>query len=210
MTLVSLKAEKSGNDGPLRAEFSDGSSLIFTAGYLPDSVKDPASWEAGRELNHGEEAAFEFAAACYRAEKIALKLIARAEQNSLVLMAKLERRRFDSRAARAVISSLQSRNLLDDGRYAKLWLRFRLSSGKALSPRWLLAALVKKGIDRESSRVALREVLDPEAEYALLLQYLEKAGPEDSESPARDNRQYLKSRMKREGFSSDVLERYFD
>ena len=186
---------------PLKVELSDGSSLLFTPEYLPEGMEDPALWETGREYSPREEEAFRFAADCYRAEKIALKLVARAEQNSLGLTAKLERRGFDTAVVKAVVSGFQSRNLLDDGRYALLWIRSRLGTGKALSPRWLLVSLGKKGIVRETSLKALRGVLDPEAEYALLLQYLEKAGPENAKIPERDSKKYMKSQLKFESGS---------
>ena len=183
---------------------------MFTSGYLPDELRDPVLWESGRDLSAGEEEAFRFAAGCYRAEKIALKLVARAEQNSAGLLVKLERRGFDTTTAKAVVSGLESRNLLDDGRYSVLWIRSRLASGRAVSPRWLLVSLGKKGIARESSLKALRQVLDPETEYALLLQYLEKAKPGNRKLPERNSKSFLRSQLKYQGFSADALDRYFD
>ena len=208
MTVVSLKAENNRRDGALKAEFSDGSSLLFTPGYLPDGERDPALWENRGELSSGEEEAFRFAAECYQAEQIALRLVARAEQNSLGLTAKLERRGYGAAVAKAVVSCFLDRNLLNDGRYAELWIRFRLTSGK-VSPRWLLVSLGKKGIDRGSSLKALREVLDPETEYALLLRYLEKTGLGRSGVSKGKREISLKAHLKNEGFSSDILDRFF-
>jgi len=214
MTVVSLKTGNPGTGSATQAviklEFSDGSSLLFTKDYLPDALlsdgeKNAALWAVGRELSDGEEEIFLFAAACYRAERIALRLIARAEQNSLGLMAKLERRGIDADAAKTVVSCLLDKNLLDDKRYAEYWLHSRLALRTSLSPRLLLIALGKRGIDRESSRDTLDKVLDPETEYALLLRYLEKARlSEDKE------RSFLRAQLKYEGFSFSVLNRYFD
>ena len=204
MTIVSLKIEKSSGDGAVKAEFSDGSSLLLIQDYLFDGF-DPALWETGRELSSTEEEAFRFAAACYRAEKAALRLIARAEQNSLTLTAKLERRGFGAALVKAVVSRLLDRNLLDDARYAELWIRSHLSRKKANSPRWLKISLGKRGIDRNSTRTALEKTLDPETEYALLLRFLEKAG-----HPNSKNYGYLRTQLKYEGFSTEVLDRYFD
>ena len=204
MTVVSLKAEKPGSDGAVTVEFSDGSSLSVITDYL-NMGADPKTDYAGRELSGGEEEAFRFAAVCYRAEKTALRLIARAEQSGLGLAAKLERRGFDAAVAKAVISRLLDRNLLDDGRYAELWIRSRLALRKAQSPQRLLAALGKRGIGRTLSLKALEKVLDPEAEYALLLSYLSKTRFPESEKAFS-----LKAQLKREGFSSAVFDRYFD
>ena len=189
MTVVSLKPENSRRERTFRAEFSDGSSFLFASDYLPGEF-DPALWKTpannaggynagakytGRELASREEEAFCFAAACYRAEKSALKLIARAEQNSLGLTAKLERRGYEAAAVKAVVFSLLNRNLLNDQRYAELWLRSRLLAKKAASPRRLLVSLRKRGIPRDSSSEAMKTALDGETEYGLLLRYLENA-----------------------------------
>ena len=137
---------------------------------------------------------------CYKAEEISLKLIARAEQNSVGLMTKLEKKGFKTDVIRAVVSGLLERGLLNDERYAELWLRSRLKK-KAQSPAWLLASLRKKGIDRYSSSKALEKTLDPDTEYAFLLKYIERRG-----MPAIGD----KAKLKYEGFSKEVLDRYFD
>ena len=203
MTIVSLKTTPPLEEGVIEAEFSDGSRLLFSIGYLPEDFN--ANLEGGLELSGQEEEALQFASSCYLAEKVALRLIARAEQSSLGLTAKLERRGHGSPVVKAVVSRLVERNLLNDERFAKLWVHSRLSYGKAQSPLWLRVSLGKKGIDRTLSVKAVETLLDPETEYALLLKYLEKAGISDGK-----NENYLKTQLKNEGFSFEVLERYFE
>jgi len=203
MTVVSLKATQPREDGVFEAEFSDGSRVLFSNEYLPEDFK--ANLDDGRELTCQEEEALQFAASCFAAEKIALRLIARAEQSILGLTAKLERRGHDSSVVKAVVSSLLERNLLNDERFAKLWVNSRLSFGKAQSPLWLRVSLGKKGIDRNLSLKAVESLLDPETEYGLLLKYLEKAGVSDGK-----NENFLRTRLKNEGFSYEVLDRYFE
>ena len=210
MTLISLKAESFRTDGAVKVEFSDNSTLLLSTNYLPETILpageiNTALLETGRELSPLEENAFRFAAACYQAEKAALRLIARAEQNSLVLTAKLERRKFDAVVAKAVVSRLLEQGLLDDGRFAERWIRSRLALRKPPSPQGLLAALGKRGIDRKSSFKALDKVLDSQTEYELLLKYLEKA-----QFPQGKRIFSLRAHLKFEGFSSMVLDRYFD
>jgi len=209
VTVISLKTENSGvgfathADGAVKVDFSDGTSLLLSINYLSEG-EDPAFLEPGRELSSGEEEAFRFAAACYRAERIALRLIARAEQNSLGLTAKLQRRHFDAVVVKRVVSCLLDRNLLDDGRYAELWIRSRLALRKPPTPQLLLAALGKRGIDRKASLKAMELVVDPQTEYELLLRYLEKTRfPKDKKAFS------LKAQLKYQGFSSEVLDRYF-
>jgi len=171
---------------------------------LPEGI-DPAILETGRELSAGDEEAFRFAAACCRAEKAAARLIARAEQSSFGITIKLERRGHDAAAVKAVVSLLSDKNLLNDERYAELWIRSRLKGRKAPSPRLLLVSLGKRGIDRYSSLNALKNALDPETEYALLLKYLKK--PAASERKPEIS---LRSRLKYAGFSPEAIERYTD
>jgi len=210
VTVVSLETENLRGDGAAKVEFSNGTSLLIEIDYLnndkfPENSNEPALWVSDKELSSEELEAFRFAALCYRTEKAALKLIARAEQNSRGLAAKLERRGYDTAAVKLVVSRLLSRNLLDDGRYAELWIRSRLAFRKATSPRWLLVSLRKRGIDGASSRRALAEALDPEAEFALLLKYLEnKPVPEGKKV------EFLRSQLKYEGFSADILRKYFN
>ena len=214
MTIVSLQPEKSGREGTFRVEFSNGSSFLFVSDYLPEGF-DPVFLRkseqfygeepASRELAAGDEEAFCFAAACYRAEKAALRLIARAEQNSPGLTVKLERRGYDTAVAKAVVSGLLDRNLLDDRRYAELWIRSRLSTKKVLSPRRLLVSLAKRGIYRASSLEAMKTVLDEETEFILLLQYVEKVKPQISKKAIS-----IKNQLKNEGFSLIVIDRYLD
>ena len=103
-----------------------------------------------------------------------------------------------------VISGLLERGLLNDERYAELWIRSCLTR-KAPSPLWLLVSLGKKGIGRNSSLAAIKKVLDPETEYALLLKYMEKMDISKEEKPSR-----LKSLLKYQGFSNEVLELFFN
>ena len=151
-----------------------------------------------------DEDSSRFAAACDKAEKVALRLIGRAEQNSLGLTAKLEKKGFEAAVAREVVSRLQSRNLLDDTRYAELWIHSRLSGCKKLTPLSLLRSLNKKGIDMRLSKNALEKALDPDTEYSMLENYLKKANIIQHEKI-----RILKAQLKKEGFSSEVLERFY-
>jgi len=152
-----------------------------------------------------EEETSRFTAACNEAEKVALRLIARAEQNSLALTVKLRKRGFDAITTREVVSRLLDRNLLDDTRYAEIWIRSRLStSRKNLTPLLLLNSLQKKGIDKGLSQKALKNVLDEETEYSLLLSYVEK-----SNIMKNKTKWAIKAQFKKEGFSYEVLDRFY-
>jgi len=200
MIIVSLKAEARGE--LFRIGLSDGSLFSFRNCYLPPDLQnthiiDPASAE-GKEITDAEEAAFRGASACLRAEKAALRLIARAEQCTAGLSRKLEKRGHERTCVNAVISRLTALRLLDDSRYAELWLESRLRLAR--SPRRLLISLRARGINRDDAGAALKKVLDEEAESAMLARFLKryakKAGGE-----GEDVTRLLKS----EGFGDSHL-----
>jgi regulatory protein len=210
MKILSIKT---GADADLRRmELSDGSLFSFKINYLPplyadESLYTPGSAE-GRAISPDEEEGFRFASACLRAEKAALQLIARAEQTVFNLSLKLEKRGHDSLCVRAVIGRLCELGLLDDNRYARLWLESRLA--RVTSPRRLLAALRARGIDRHDAEDALQHTLDAETEQRLLERYAQKIrrklGDDDSAAARRDLRRTLKG----EGFSLAAIQIFFE
>jgi regulatory protein len=210
MTILSIKT--GADDDLRRIEFSDGSLFSFKINYLPPECADedlytPGTAE-GRAISADEEEGFRFASACLRAEKAALQLIARAEQTSFNLSHKLEKRGHDSVCVRAVMGRLCELGLLDDRRYARLWLESRLNRGTG--PRRLLAALRARGIDRHDAEDALRETLDAETEQRLLERYAQKIrrklGDDDSTAARRELRHVLKG----EGFSLAAIQIFFE
>jgi regulatory protein len=106
-----------------------------------------------------------------------------------------------------VISYFTGLDLVNDSRFAERWLRARLArkTGKAPGPRQLRAMLMSRGIGRDDADAAFEKVLDNEAEWDLLQAFAKKApsGEAGGFYP-------LRSRLKYEGFSSSVLNRFFD
>ncbi|MCL2128065.1 MAG: regulatory protein RecX, partial [Treponema sp.] len=97
MTIVSIKQDAGGE--LRRMELSDGSLFSFKTCYLPPVCEDESlcgPGAEGLEISAAEEEGFRFASSCLRAEKAALRLIARAEQNVFGLARKLEKRGHDA------------------------------------------------------------------------------------------------------------------
>jgi regulatory protein len=141
---------------------------------------------------------------CINAEKIALRLIARAEQSVAGLTAKLEKRGIDPSTTRQVISSLQSRELLDDTRYAERWIYAHLKGKKPLSPLWFLVSLEKRGIGREICLAAINKVLDEDTEYSLLLKFIEGMDVLTKENVP------FRTKLRHEGFSPGAIDKFID
>jgi regulatory protein len=202
MTVVSVKP---GADPEiLRIELSGRSPFSFKISYLSPPYQSDLLYVPGRELSPDEEEALFFAASCCRTERIALGLISRAEQTVFNLTRKLERRGHSAASVKAVLSRLEELEILSDRRYAELWLRSRLAR-RAESPRALASALRRRGIGKEDLQGALKSALNFETEWALLRRYLEKIRPPEGEKGLS-----LKYRLKSEGFSVPVLERYWE
>jgi regulatory protein len=185
----------------LKLGFDDGSSLDVGTAYLPPEYSG-AFLCPGAVVSPETETVLRHAAECCSAEKAALRLVARAEQCCMGLSIKLERRGHSSAAVCAVLSRLAELNLVNDERYAELWLKYRINRGYR-GPRELTARLCAKGIDWKTAEAALKAVLSPETEAALLRRCLAKAGFTEGD---REIRYFLKSRA----FSQDAIDAYFE
>jgi regulatory protein len=160
----------------------------------------------GRELSSLEAEALRFAAACYRAERAALRLTARAEQHSFGIARKLESRGHKSPCVRAVVAYLSSQSIIDDERYATRWLQSRLSRSAGTSPRVLIESLRRRGIARDVVQAAFDAIMDLETESALLRSYLEKNRRRPSPRyRAAEAGRYLGRSLRHEGFSAAVI-----
>ena len=220
MVVISIKY---GDSEELRkVELSDGSFFSFRTCYLPPAFLSENNFSPGvcegRQLGGDEEEGLRFASACLRAEKAALQLIARAEQSVFGMERKLKKRGHDRACVSAVIDRLCEMELIDDRRYARLWLETKISR-QATSPWRLLTALRSRGIDRADADSVLKEMLDEETEFRLLERYAEKLARKSNrrraeETAGQDSEEAahraLKYQLKGEGFSSSVIERYFD
>jgi regulatory protein len=207
MTLVSRKSGIENGAEFITITLSDDASFSLKACYLSPAVSDPLLWETGREISPAEEEDLRFAAACYQAEQAGLRLIARAEQTAMGLSRKLELRGHDSAGVSAVVSRFVSLGLINDERYAELWIRSRLA--KVPTPRKLYASLRNRGIDSSTVEKALKNTLDAETELELLTHYIERLSSKD-EDLQRSSGFSLRKSLKFEGFSQAALSTYFE
>ncbi|MFP3090075.1 RecX family transcriptional regulator [Treponema sp. TIM-1] len=206
MTVVSLKVGTAVESTPsvLRIGLSDGSLFSFKLPYLPAEFQDESVFSPGRDLSPAEEESCRFAAACYRTERAALRLVARAEQTCRGITHKLEIRGFIPSCIQAVVSYLTDLEIISDERYAVLWLHARLARSVE-APRKLLAGLRRRGISSRVAEGALKRVLDFQTESALLRGYLKK-----KHAPDLQTDRFLKKQLKYEGFSPSVIEEVWE
>ena len=138
-----------------------------------------------------------------KAEKAALSLVARAEQCSYGLRYKLEKKKFPNDVIQSVLDHLAELNLINDLRYAQLWLKMKIARGNK-GPRMLSLLLKTKGINSETVEAALAAALTPDVEAALLQSCLNKAKDQ------ADSTSTIRRFLKMEGFSAEAIENYFE
>jgi len=143
-----------------------------------------------------------------QAKNTALRLIARAEQCVHGLALKLERRGYDAHCVNTVISELCEQNLLNDKRFAQLWLESRMRLTR--TPQRLLASLCGRGVDRKDAESAFKTVFDEETELSLLKRFVKKNRQKKSRVKGEDSARSLKYLLNSAGFSPQVIRRYFE
>lgn len=136
--------------------------------------------------------------------KDALRLVARAEQCSSGLSLKLQKKGYSRVEVCSAIDALVKTGMLDDLRYARLWVASRIKR-KADSPRELLYALRGKGISRDTAVTALKETLTADVQLELLRRFVEKNGLNESADDEAGRK-----RLCFDGFSAEVLDSFFD
>ena len=139
-----------------------------------------------------------------------MRLIARAEQCSRGLALKLEKRKCDPASISEVISKLIELKLIDDSRFARLWLESRMRLTR--SPRQLLSSLCARGIEQDDAKAAISSVLDKDAEASLIARFVKKharkAGRKNG--GGEDNARALKYLLKNEGFSITAIKQFLN
>jgi regulatory protein len=192
----------------LRIGLSDGSLFSFKTVYLPPGFPVDSDTAVGAEVSADEALALRYAAGCYRAERAALALVARAEQTRLGLSRKLERKGMSSVHVRAALDYLEEIGLVSDERFAALWLEAKLRHvsperpGK-LTPRKLFASLLGRAVPADIVRKTL--ALDSGTERDMLASYLAGTFPDFDKDDVS-----VRQRLKEAGFSSSAIRAYWE
>jgi regulatory protein len=220
MQVVSIKTAAGRTDGGFRRQnvdsslvrigLSDGSLFSFKTVYLPPDFPLDSRAVPGAEISAEEAASLRFAASCYRAERAALALIARAEQTRFGLKGKLERKGIDAACIRAALDYLEEMGIVSDKRFAELWLDSKLrhietGRGRGLCPRKLLGSLLNRSIPADIARKALADALDSGTEQALLASYLAGTFPDFDSADVS-----IRQKLREAGFSSATIRAYWE
>lgn len=201
MTVVSVKL--GADPEVLNVGLQDGSSFFIRTSYL-DIPALAAFLAPGKELTEEEESTLVRAGDRFRAEHSSLRLISLREHSRAELELKLRKRGFGDRDTAIVLDRLVEEGLVDDERYAELWVESRVVR-KNEGPMVLIARLRAHGVSREIARTVVSRVVGEEVEVSLVRRFLAAEGGIPSrEDPA------LRERLRKAGFSSQSVREAFD
>jgi regulatory protein len=110
-------------------------------------------------------------ALCYER---ALGLLAAAEHCAKALERKLLFRGYSEEEVAGTLKRLTDENILNDRRFAELWIEFR-QRRKDEGARRLAAGLLRRGVDRHTAEEAVKAAVQTEGYRACLLRAQEKA-----------------------------------
>ena len=199
--MASAARAEDSSSASVSGDFLFGDASIGDDASIEDgaSIGDDASIEDGESIEDGTSGKNDENAALCLARNAALRLVSRAEQCTFLLSQKLLKRGFDAGVVKAVVRELAASNIVDDGRFSRLWLRSRIVA-KADTPRRILMALRAKGIDRETAAAALEDCMDRETEMALLGRFVKKRF-----GAALFELSDYRAELRGEGFSQDEI-----
>lgn len=163
----------------LKVGLSDGSFLLLRASFLANGIPYP---ELSIVLSPAQHEAFSRAADAYAAELTALRLVALREHSRYLLRMKLRQRKCSEHSISLVVDRLTQFGLVDDERFARLWVESRIAS-KCESRAKLFGGLVDRGISRDTAERVLRFCDDEESEVRRAKKMMDKIA---KGAPTRD------------------------
>src|SRR6185437_12281369 len=136
-------------------------------GSIPDRLVAELDLARGQELDEHELAEVQAAARIGEAVTVANRFLAHRPRSSAEVRTRLRRERFDPEVIDACLEELERQGLLDDRRFAALWVENRVTFSPR-STRSLEQELRQKGIDRGLAEETLADVeTGSDAELAL-------------------------------------------
>lgn len=139
-----------------------------------------------------------------RAWESALRLLTYRERSRKELKDRLAEKKYSPEAVAATIEKLERLELLDDEKFARLWVNSRVN----FKPRaaWLIGReLREKGIDPEISGRVLDEIIPPEREREAARELAGRRVRHYRGEPPETARRKLFSYLARRGFSSETI-----
>jgi regulatory protein len=202
--LVTVTSLKTGTDlDVLRIGLSDGSLFSLRLSYLQTSHQNESLYQLDNTITDEHAQDLREAAACFRCERAALSLVARAEQSSSGIKPKLEKRGHPTRYIKKVVARLINLEIIDDARYAERWLSSRINQLNG-TPLKFLSGLCSRGINRETASSVLKAALTSDIEYELIQVFVRKKRLDC------EDLFLFKRALLAEGFSKRAIQRFLE
>jgi regulatory protein len=154
----------------VKVGLTDGSFLLFRASYLNPGVMRPS---LGLELSEELTAEYRCAADAYAAELAALRLISLREHSRFLLSIKLRRRECSQSSIAVVLDRLQNIGLVNDERFALMWVESRVASKRECRAK-LFGGLLSRGVSRDIADRVLGLAVDEHSEIERAKKLIEK------------------------------------
>jgi regulatory protein len=141
----------------------------------------------------------------WKARDAALSLLSYRARTAVELKRRLKRKGFDDDVAASTVERLDRLGVVDDAAFAESFVRDRVRL-KPRGPRRLAGELRAKGVDEDTARAAIAEVMEREEATELDLAHAAAARwkPRAGEDPARA-RIRLQGFLARRGFGDDAV-----
>ncbi len=165
-TVTALKEGASGES--IQVLLSDSSSF-----FVPPHTLIDLGLQVDLEIDELLKERLETAHELLAAKQKAAELLARREHSRFELYNKLRQRQFSGAAIEQVLDEYQRLELLDDYRFAEMWIRTRIKR-KSEGDSKLKAALKEKGVEVSVAEAALSQEFDKGMQQAALEQATEK------------------------------------
>ena len=162
------RIERGVNRNSFTAVAEDGSSF-----FIPGKMAGELGLFVGQGLTREEFSHLKDRIDFWKARNKAVELLAIREHCTAELRVKLSKREFSEKTINYVITSLTESGLLNDRRFAEIWVRIRLRKnpeGRAM----LSAGLIRKGVDRAVIQEVLDDSIDEDTLDAALKSAAEK------------------------------------
>lgn len=176
-----------------QAVSEEGSSF-----FIPSAVAEKHHLTIGQAITEDEYSFLEEASALRVVKTKAFELLSMREHSTQELRTKLKRREYAEHIIDQVIEDLHDQHLLDDQRFAEVFVRSR-SRRRPISRNMLIAELRKRGVSSEEAQEAMAsEGFD---EQEMLLRALEVFSRQ-----GEDEKKFI-ARLVRKGFSYPMIRR---
>lgn len=159
----------------------------------------------GDEIDDARLAELEARDQTWKARDAALSLLSYRARSAVELKRRLKRKGFDDTVAADTVERLDAIGVVDDAAFAESFVRDRVRL-KPRSPRRLAGELRAKGVDQDTARAAIAEVMEREetSELDLARAAAARWRPRAGEEPARA-RARLHAFLARRGFGGEAI-----